>query len=74
MERKMKNTHLVLFTIILFTFNLLCEGQTPGSKEQFKGFENSADSLKKIQQFGPAIKQRLEIMKIDNTYAPNLYE
>jgi len=74
MERKMKNIHLALFTIIFFAFNLLCDGQKPVSRDQFKVFENSADSLKKIQQFGSAIKQRLEIMKIDKTYAPNLYE
>lgn len=74
MEQKMKNTPLMLFTIILFTFNLLCEGQINRYKEQFKDIEQCADSLKKQQQFNLSIKERLGIQKIDTTYAQNLYE
>ncbi len=70
----MKNPPLMLFTIVLFTFNLLCEGQTIRYNEQFKGLEKSADSLKKKQQFNLAIKDRLEIDRIDSSYTSNLYE
>jgi len=70
----MKNSPLILSTIILIAFNLLCVGQTNRYKEQFKGFEKCADSLKKIQQFNIAIKVRLEIDRKDCSYTSNLYE
>jgi len=74
MEQKMKHTYLILLTIILSAFNLLCEGQANIYKERFKGLEKCADSLKQKQQFHLAISERLEIEKMDSSYHANLYE